>query len=353
MRVLSLLLIFGLLPISSSFSQQEYSHSIAEAGRNDSITLFQSLYTEKDEFLEMTIRTDSRRLIRKKYKEEYQSAELTVEDKEGRPLHFSLKLRSRGNVRKQACYYPPVKLNFKKPELREMGFDGQADKIKLVLQCRNTSNDESYLLKEYLIYKLYSFFTPHSFRVQLVKVNLEDTEDKAKNQSLFAFIIEPSEELAARCQAVMVERESGSSFMLEREPYKWMSAFQYMVGNTDWSPRNVHNMEFMKVPEYDKLIPVPYDFDYAGLVETDYAIPSDIYPIESVRERYYVGFSYSEADTEMTIARLKKLESPIMDYCRQFEVLDESARKDVMRYLEKFFDMLDHPRAMQMAFQNE
>ncbi|MFC2096584.1 hypothetical protein ACFLQ3_02680 [Bacteroidota bacterium] len=37
------------------------------------------------------------------------------------------------------------------------------------------------------------------------------------------------------------------------------------------------------------LIPVPYDFDFAGLVNADYANPAEVLDIENVTERYFLG----------------------------------------------------------------
>ena len=39
---------------------------------------------------------------------------------------------------------------------------------------------------------------------------------------------------------------------------------------------------------------MPYDFDYSGLVNTDYAIPYEGLGLKSVRERRYVGICRSE-----------------------------------------------------------
>ena len=62
-----------------------------------------------------------------------------------------------------------------------------------------------------------------------------------------------------------------------------------MIGNTDWSVGNSHNLQVLQLPEYDKGVPIPYDFDYSGFVGTNYAIPRSTLPIESVEERYFSG----------------------------------------------------------------
>ena len=37
-------------------------------------------------------------------------------------------------------------------------------------------------------------------------------------------------------------------------------------------------------------MPVPYDFDFSGLVGTPYATPPDQVPIKNVRTRFYRGY---------------------------------------------------------------
>ena len=58
-------------------------------------------------------------------------------------------------------------------------FKGQ-DKLKLVMPCR----DDEYVIREWLIYKLYNLVTPKSFRTRLVRVMMEDRV-KRKHKSFY------------------------------------------------------------------------------------------------------------------------------------------------------------------------
>ena len=63
-----------------------------------------------------------------------------------------------------------------------------------------------------------------------------------------------------------------------------------MIGNTDWSVPNQHNCKVlsgMNIEHSDLGTIVPYDFDYSGLVDADYAVPYEGLALESVRERRY------------------------------------------------------------------
>ena len=60
-----------------------------------------------------------------------------------------------------------------------------------------------------------------------------------------------------------------------------MMLFEYMIGNTDWSTYALHNMELVRKEDGDHL-PIPYDFDFSGLVNTIYANPDPKLGIASV-----------------------------------------------------------------------
>ena len=38
------------------------------------------------------------------------------------------------------------------------------------------------------------------------------------------------------------------------------------------------------------MIPIPYDFDFSGLVDAPYATPPDVLKIANVRQRFYRGY---------------------------------------------------------------
>ena len=66
---------------------------------------------------------------------------------------LEVKIRARGNYRRENCYFPPVKMKIKKSVSAGTLFEGNK-KLKLVLPCvlQNDYNDK--VLKEYMAYKL-------------------------------------------------------------------------------------------------------------------------------------------------------------------------------------------------------
>jgi hypothetical protein len=58
-----------------------------------------------------------------------------------------------------------------------------------------------------------------------------------------------------------------------------------MIGNTDWWIHRRHNVDLVELAD-GSLVPIPFDFDYAGIINTPYAIPSPSMPIKSVEDRF-------------------------------------------------------------------
>ena len=151
-------------------------------------------------------------------------------------------MRSRGNTRKEVCFYPPLKIKFKKASLREFGFS-DLNKIKMVVQCRKGPIGQDYLLREKLVYDWYENVSPLAYRTKLIRLNL--IEEDGKSNSLYAFLIEEEEEFCNRLDAELVEKGTIRSSATERSNYLRMVFFQYMILNTDWDVANKHNIEFI------------------------------------------------------------------------------------------------------------
>lgn len=123
-----------------------------------------------------------------------------------------------------------------------------------------------------------------------------------------------------------------------------MAIFCYMIGNTDWSVPNQHNCKVLSSMSYSGSnlgVIVPYDFDYSGLVDTDYAVPYEKLGIESVRERLYLGLCRSE---DVFINALKEFSDKKEEFYKvinNFTLLSEKERKRMTEYLDSFYAGFD------------
>ena len=73
----------------------------------------------------------------------------------------------------------------------------------------------------------------------------------------------------------------------DRRQMTMVAIFEYMIGNTDWSVPGNHNVKLIMstTDSLHRPYAIPYDFDYSGFVNTDYAVPDEQLSIASVRER--------------------------------------------------------------------
>ena len=79
-------------------------------------------------------------------------------------------------------------MNFRKKDSKYGKFVG-INKLKFVPYCK--LGYEDYVLREYLIYKLYNVLTENSLRVRLFRINLYITAKPGKPLKQYGFALEP------------------------------------------------------------------------------------------------------------------------------------------------------------------
>jgi hypothetical protein len=87
--------------------------------------------------LDVTIEAPLTTLMDERPEKEYLEGTFSYTKDDGTQQTFDLKLRTRGNFRRseETCDFAPVRLNFRKKQLKDTEFDGQ-DKLKLVTHCQ-------------------------------------------------------------------------------------------------------------------------------------------------------------------------------------------------------------------------
>ncbi len=326
-----------------SFSQDEEADHVQPASKT---TIFEHLQQEPGDYLHIVLESDYKKLIQQKKEDEYQPATLTIRRSDGSEEKWQTDIKPRGNMRRSVCEIPPIKIRFDEEQLLERGLDKRST-LKMVILCRNGNGYEQLVLREYLAYKLYNLITDHSFQVQLAKVTYLDAggKDRGFDES-FAFFIEHPKDLADRTEASMLEHQRFGSRLMNTDAGERFAMFQYMIGNTDWYFFNNHNVEVCGIPGTSDLIPLPYDFDYAGLVKSPYAVPHDRIGTKTVLERYYQGYCRSEEETMETVQLFLSKKKEIMKMASTFPYFAKYSRKHVTQYLSKFFDILETPRKL-------
>ncbi|MBU8893847.1 MAG: hypothetical protein KOO66_13790 [Bacteroidales bacterium] len=322
-----------MLAFQFSFSQE----------KTDSI-LFTADFFDKNEPLDITLEFNIKNLKRNKYKGSYDPAIIKYKDANGYERNKAVRLKARGKFRKKYCFMPPFWLNVNKTEVSRVHL-ANAKKIKIVSNCHNSKTYDEFVLKEYLVYKIFNLLTNYSFRVRLVNLKLIDTDRKNKESTNLVFMIEPEELLAERLNSLPVKIDNLSFYHTDSLIIDKMSFFQYLIGNTDFAITKRHNVKLFISKDFTrpKPFPVPYDFDYSGFVNTLYALPDEFFNISDVKERFYRGMCRSDNTYTQLISYFLEKENEIKSLIMNFEHLDEKARKEALNYIESFYKDINDP----------
>lgn len=307
-------------------------------------SVFQLFQT--DDYLEIMLESDFESLVKNKNKDDYQPAVLTYNDEDGNPVKWELEIKPRGKMRRMVCTMPPLKLKFPKSEIKAQGL-AKFKTIEMVEICNPSKSYEQFILKEYVAYKLYNMLTDNSFRVQLVKIDFVNTGSKHTPKDGFAFIIENNDEMAKRLGGKIIEPVSINRTLPDSQEKELHCLFQYMIGNTDWWYSTAHNLDIFSRKDSIMPIPIPYDFDYSGFVNTPYAVPNDRLPIKFVTERFYQGHCRSKEETKETIQIFLDKKAEMLKYCCEFPYFTKYSRKQAVKYLNSFFAILENESSIE------
>lgn len=318
--------------------------------------LFENTHT-----LQVQIEGPITALLRERSNTDYYDGKFRYTEENGVEREFDLKFRARGNFRRQSenCRFPPVRLNFRKRALAGSELAGQ-NALKLVTHCRPKSKIyERFVLKEYLAYKILEQHTDFSFRTRLMKITWIDTDDGNKVDEKYGFVIEHKNGLAARLGAEVAEVESTSYDQLDHRQASIAAIFQYLIGNTDYSMINgppddscCHN-SILLTTDGKTHIPIPYDFDFSGLVDAPYAAPNPRFNIDAVTTRLYRGNCRLSDEAERSIALFLEKQPAVMQLIEDQEGLSRSTRGSVRAFVRRFYRDISNPRRVQRTFVKE
>jgi hypothetical protein len=266
---------------------------------------------------------------------------LIVPGPEGRVDTIPVQLRTRGHYRLARCSFVPMRVEFPKKASRGTPIEGQ-DGIKLSTHCERNGEYEQYVLREYLAYRVHELVSPIGFRARLAHGTYVDSASGKTQVSRFAFFVVSEQEMAARAGG-RVEQLRGALFAdVDEEALLNMSVFNYMIGGHDWSMYALHNVRLV-VSANGRVLPVPYDFDFSGLVNARYATPDPKLNIRSVRARLNRGPCRTREQLEPTLARFRSVRTAVLALYDSLPALDKGYASDAKDYLTDFFRTIDRP----------
>jgi len=270
--------------------------------------------------------------------------EFTADD--GKPKTITLQTRMRGHARRQICSFPPLRLELPKEQTKGTVFEGHGA-LKLGTHCRN--DIEEYVMREYVVYRIYNLLTPKSFRARLAKVTYVDAVTKKPVAQRYGMFIEDDDDVAKRMEGRISQLERLTFQLVDMDTITLMTVFEYMIGNTDMSMYLLHNVILVQTPKKITYA-VPYDFDYSGLVDARYAIPAKQFNITSVRDRVYRGPCRTAAELQPFFDKFNEVKPKVMELYDKIPGMEPGFRKDAQKYLEGFYSTISKPGDVKKAF---
>jgi len=267
-----------------------------------------------------------------------------------------IQINARGLTRRTGgyCKFPPIALVFDKETAKPTIFRGQS-KLKLVTYCQNQSDYEQRIMLEYLAYRLYNVLTPISYNVRPAEVTYRTTEQDS-GVTRFGFLVEDLGDLAGRND---VKKLKLTSHQIKASQFDAKAAgraalFEFMISNLDWDflagPAGddcCHNSRFVAPRQtaaaLTGVVPIPYDFDYSGLVDAPYAVPPESLKLEHVTQRLYRGYCVSTDQMPGLIAEFQAHKAQMMAVIETDPRLSATFKAKSARFLDGFFILLDDP----------
>jgi hypothetical protein len=324
--------------ILASFAGRLVAQEVYVPTFEDTLEVYEGLFM-KDEPLHLTLTFNLKEFRKSRRDEKYQPAEMTCVVDSSFQVTHPVRVRARGIYRRDNCTVPPFWLN-----IRFSGIEADSlhdvTKFKMVVRCRDSKQYESYILREYLVYKIYNLITPVSYRVRLVRLKLVDTGKENRESEDWAFLIEPDELMEKRLHGRMIKSDRLSMNTVNPEIMDRVALFSYMIGNSDYSVTGRHNLRIIALEDPGRapgFLPIPYDFDYTGLVNTTYATPGDALGIHTVRERYYLGPCRDEETEKQTVRDFSVYQEGMIKIIRDCKYLDERDKEDMIGYISSYY----------------
>jgi hypothetical protein len=275
---------------------------------------------------------------------------LTVQGAAPETLAVALSPRGITRRRKEVCTFPPVRVEFTEKPAATSLFKGQK-RLKLVTHCRSPASFQQYTLLEYAAYLMYNQLTPASFNVRLASIDYVDQAGRPITSRL-GFFIEDADDMAHRNDLHRLKTTNRVPIaQINPRAAARFVVFQDLISNLDWAmtagPAGTeccHNSRLVGAEgATTDLVPVPYDFDYSGMVDAPYAVSPAEIPLPNVRVRRYRGYCRHNTEAQAAIADLVARRASLLAVLNDVPQLEEKTRLKATNYLASFYDQVATP----------
>jgi hypothetical protein len=297
---------------------------------------------DRDEPLEVELYADLKALCRDPDHKKCTDLPATLaysEDGVDKSVQVALRTRGRFRSTTGGCDLPALFVFFGADTAGSL-FEGEK-MLPLTTHCRRAGQYEEYVVKEYLAYRIYNLLAEKSLRVRLARVTYHDASSHAEPLVRYAFFTEHFDSLARREDAAVFKPERFDLLAADATEIATLDLFEYMIGNTDWSAVFRHNVVLIR-DAAGRTTAVPYDFDFSGLVDAEYATVAPQLPIHDVKQRIFRGVCRPDTDWERVFASFGAKRDAI-EALLAAQDLERGAREQARRYLAGFYDVLESP----------
>jgi len=310
------------------------------------VSLFDKLYLEDSIKITLTYQFDSL----DKTKNDEISALITIQTAHGFIMtNEPLTLNLRGKFRRMKCVFPPLLLNFKKSTLKNLNLTG-VDEMKLVTHCLLGPEGQSNLEEERMLYQVYETCTPISYRSIWLTVKYVDMDNPGVSITSAGFFLEPDKVISSRLGLEEKKVYNVSEDSLNFDSYAKAVAFNFLIGNRDWSVVASRNAKLFYNPSHGYYVVIPYDFDYSNVVGASYrretVTESMIHPFD----RIYEGEYFKDKAGDM-LKSFYELETSILNVVDEAPnpMMDER-RKKISKYFDSWFNMVKNYKASNLSY---
>ncbi|MEM1215047.1 MAG: hypothetical protein AAGJ82_05155 [Bacteroidota bacterium] len=286
---------------------------------------------EQPELTHFTLTFNTNHLSEMKYQDEYFPATFTHAGE-----NWDAKIKVRGRYRRRVCDFPPLKLKFSKDMLEAAGLQ-RHNKFKLVTHCSDNFDGADNVVREQLTYDLYRLMTGEGYRTQLVKVTYRDAAT-GESTERFGILIEDTTEMAHahggdECEDCV--NPAAAQFVAGN--LEQVALFNYMIGNSDYDTRMMRNVKVVQQRAGGQYKLVPYDFDFSGLVMTEYAKPNVNYGQTSVQDRVWIWDFSTAPQLNNVVADFAAKQDAAFDLVANYPHLSTKSKRQITKFLTEFF----------------
>lgn len=310
------------------------------------LSLFEKI--KGDNIQEVILTADFEKLIATRFVKDApkQQATLTLKN-DSTDWQLPVKITLRGRFRRKKCDLPPIKLDFPKAQLQEMGLHPKFDELKLVTHCLDGTESNQTLLKEYWTYRLYNQLTPNSFQVHLIKITYLDVNNPSNTEERLAFLIENNKELANRMGGTLANKYGMTPEQLDSTSYYQTVLFNFMIGNVDWNIKAQRNIKYIQ--KDSNLLVVPYDFDQSAIVKAPYAKPHPDSGQKKLEDRLCLGQFPNAAILSTFLQQFSNMKDAFVCF-NSCSYLADKHKLRMSAYVDSFYKPLDSKKYLRKTF---